>query len=46
MIDLTLEYVHGYRHKDCRNNVKYAKNGNIIYNTAALGVSLDPTFNT
>ena len=38
---LELEYVHGYRVKDCRNNLRYLDNGKIVYNAAALGVILD-----
>jgi len=41
-VDLTLEYVHGYRAKDCRNNLRYLKNGGIVYHAAALGIVLDP----
>lgn len=43
---LTLDYVYGYRSKDCKNNLKYNKTGNIVYNAAALGVVLDPMDNT
>ena len=42
---LTLDYVHGYRAKDCRNNLKYLKNGNIVYHAAAVGIVLDGTTN-
>ena len=45
LVDLVLEYVHGYRSKDCRNNLKYLKNGMIVYNAAALGVLMDPVGN-
>ena len=38
---LTLEWVHGYRGSDCRNNVFYSKNEKaIVYFTAAVGVKL------
>ena len=43
---MTLEYVHGYRNKDCRNNVRYLKGGLIAYNVAALAIVMDPTTNT
>ena len=43
---LELEYVHGYRCHDTRNNLKYAPNGNAIYHTAAVGVVLDIKTNT
>eukprot|EP01017_Pseudomicrothorax_dubius_P042573 TRINITY_DN6973_c0_g1_i5.p1 TRINITY_DN6973_c0_g1~~TRINITY_DN6973_c0_g1_i5.p1 ORF type:complete len:396 (-),score=106.64 TRINITY_DN6973_c0_g1_i5:60-1247(-) len=41
-----LEYVHGYRTKDCRNNLRYLRNGNIVYNAAALGIVMDVHTNT
>ena len=40
--NLELEWVHGYRAFDCRNNLRYTANGEIVYNTAALGVVYDP----
>ena len=40
--NLQIRYVHGYRSFDTRNNVKYCKNGEIVYHTASLGVVLDP----
>ena len=43
---LELEYIHGYRAKDCRNNVFYLKTGKILYSAAAVGVVLDPETNT
>lgn len=39
--DLILDYVHGYRAKDCRNNVRYLKNGNIVYHAAGVGIVVD-----
>jgi len=39
---LELEWVHGYRAQDCRNNVRYDAEGHIVYHTAAVGVVLDP----
>ena len=41
LISLELVHVHGYRSKDCRNNVKYLKSGNIVYHASALGIVLD-----
>lgn len=41
LIDLQLEHAHGYRSNDCRNNVRYLKNGQIVYHTASLGVVMD-----
>ena len=41
MIDLQLEQAHGYRSNDCHNNVRYLKNGQIVYHTASLGVVMD-----
>jgi len=43
--DLELEWVHGYRGFDCRNNVFYVGSGDqrrVVYYCAALGVVLDP----
>ena len=40
-IDLELEWVNGYRARDCRNNVDYAAGGQIVYFAASLGVVYD-----
>lgn len=45
-IELALDYVHGYRAKDCRNNLRYLKNGNIVYHAAGVGIVMDVTTNT
>ena len=37
-VDLELAWVHGYRARDCRNNVHYSASGCIVYNAAALAV--------
>lgn len=42
---MILEYVHGYRSRDCKNNLSYLKDGNVIYHAAALGIVLDKTDN-
>jgi WD40 repeat protein len=42
---LDLEYVYGYRCFDSRNNIKFTKNGELVYPTAALGISLDVSKN-
>ena len=42
---LQLDYVYGYRCHDCRNNLKYGPTGEIIYHTAAIGLTLDPKKN-
>jgi microtubule-associated protein-like 6 len=39
--NIKIKYVHGYRSEDVRNNVKWAKNGSVLYHTAALGILLD-----
>jgi len=39
---LNLEFVHGYRCHDSRNNLKYAATGEIVYHTAAVGIVYDP----
>ena len=41
MAKLELEYCHGYRAKDCRNNLRYVKDGKVIYHAAAVGIKLD-----
>ena len=43
--NLELEYCYGYRAKDCRNNLRYLKDGKIVYHAAALGIVLDPKTN-
>jgi microtubule-associated protein-like 6 len=45
MAKLDLEYCHGYRAKDCRNNLRYLKDGKIIYHAAGIGIKLNKTKN-
>lgn len=40
-VDLQLEYAHGYRTKDCRNNLIYVSDHEIAYHTAGLGIIMD-----
>ncbi|XP_013391678.1 echinoderm microtubule-associated protein-like 6 [Lingula anatina] len=35
---LKLEFVHGYRGYDCRNNLFYTQSGEIVYHVAAVGI--------
>ena len=35
---LELEFVHGYRCHDTRNNLRYTSDNNIVYHTAAVGI--------
>lgn len=42
---LDLEYIYGYRCFDSRNNIKFNNNGDLIYFTAAVGISLDTVKN-
>ena len=35
---LELEWIHGYRAHDCRNNVRYTSDGSIAYHAAGAGV--------
>ncbi|KAL4483877.1 hypothetical protein ABPG72_006252 [Tetrahymena utriculariae] len=42
---LDLDYVHGYRCHDARNNLKFGPGESIIYHTAAVGIKLDPKSN-
>ena len=37
-VDLNLQWIHGYRAYDCRNNVRYSAAGLIVYSAAAVGV--------
>lgn len=38
---LELKWCAGYRGHDCRENVKYAQGGQIVFHSAALGVVYD-----
>eukprot|EP00002_Diphylleia_rotans_P034049 TRINITY_DN7287_c0_g2_i1.p1 TRINITY_DN7287_c0_g2~~TRINITY_DN7287_c0_g2_i1.p1 ORF type:complete len:2704 (-),score=538.32 TRINITY_DN7287_c0_g2_i1:170-8281(-) len=42
---LQLEWIHGYRCHDARNNLHYLSNGNIVYMSAAVGITFDPINN-
>lgn len=33
-------------YRDCRNNIRFLKNGNIVYHAAAVGIVLDQNNNT
>ena len=35
---LEIEFVHGYRCHDTRNNLRYTSDNNIVYHTAAVGI--------
>lgn len=35
---LQLQFVHGYRGYDCRNNLLYTQSGEVLYHVAAVGV--------
>lgn len=43
--NLTIKYVHGYRSFDTRSNVKWNKEGKVLYHTAGVAVALDPELN-
>lgn len=43
---LQLEYIHGYRCHDTRNNLRYTATGEIVYHAAAVGIVLNPKTNT
>lgn len=45
LVDLEIEHAHGYRGSDCSNNVKFLKNGCILYHTASLGIVMDTITN-
>ena len=38
-VDVELQWIHGYRTHDCRNNLLYSAAGLIVYNVAALAVA-------
>lgn len=35
---LKLQFIHGYRGYDCRNNLFYTQNGEVVYHVAAAGI--------
>jgi len=41
-----LEFVHGYRAHDTRNNLFYSARGEVVYHTAALGIIYNRESNT
>jgi HELP motif len=41
-IDVELQWVHGYRGGNNRNNMFLNKDGHLVYNAAAVGVVYDP----
>ncbi len=45
-IGLALEYVHGYRSRDCKNNIAYLDEDRIVYHAAAVGIVMDKASNT
>lgn len=45
-VSLNLEYVHGYRCHDARNNLRYGPKDEVIYHTAAVGINLNSANNT
>jgi len=45
-VKIELEWVHGYRGSNGRNNLKYMKNGSLTYYAAGVGVTYDPVVHT
>ncbi|KAI9533540.1 Echinoderm microtubule-associated protein-like 6 [Dissostichus eleginoides] len=43
---LRLQFVHGYRGYDCRNNLFYTQGGEVLYHVAAVGVVYSRTLHT
>ena len=39
--ELDLEYVFGYRSHDVRNNLRYTKDGRLVYHAAGVGIVMD-----
>eukprot|EP00163_Fabomonas_tropica_P029151 TRINITY_DN615_c0_g1_i1.p1 TRINITY_DN615_c0_g1~~TRINITY_DN615_c0_g1_i1.p1 ORF type:complete len:1806 (-),score=610.31 TRINITY_DN615_c0_g1_i1:143-5560(-) len=46
VVGLELDYVHGYRGNDCRNNVYANSKGQVVYHAAAVGIVHDRKTNT
>ena len=40
---LNLDFIFGYKSNHCRSNLKFLKNGTIVYHTAAIGIVMDYT---
>ena len=40
-----IDHAFGYRGNDCKNNIRYLKNGSILYHTASLGIVYDSNIN-
>ena len=40
-ISMNLEWVHGYRSRDAKNNLQYLMDGSVAYHAAGLGICLD-----
>jgi len=45
-VNLELEWVHGYRAQDTRNNLRYSDDGDIMYSSAGVGISYDKANHT
>jgi microtubule-associated protein-like 6 len=41
VVNMTLDFIHGYRAKDCRNNLRYLPDGRLIYHAAGVGITMD-----
>ena len=38
---MAINYVFGYRSYDCRNNVKFDSNGNVMFHQGSLGIAMN-----
>ncbi len=45
-VGIELEWVHGYRSDDARNNVRYNYEGDIVYPAAGVGIAYSPSTHT
>lgn len=41
-VTIELEWVHGYRGSNSRNNLNYMQDGRLVYYAAGVSVSYDP----
>ena len=45
-VNVSIEYVYGYKGIDCKQNLYFSAEGNLVYHIASLGIVLNPKDNT